>query len=103
MADLIEARPVAEKPAPEELTADLSAEIIKSVEKWPEDRVTCRHISGNNYRCNWWSAADNSRDDNPKMGGLLVTTHRVRQSRFLNVTRSIRGLVIVERNDPVPN
>src|SRR4051812_38284329 len=58
MADLIEASSAPAKPVREEPTADLSAEIIKSVEKWPEDRVTCRRIGANSYRCNWWSAAD---------------------------------------------
>jgi hypothetical protein len=33
------------------------------------------------------------------MEGLLVTTHRVRKSRFLNVTKSLGGLVIIERNE----
>ena len=103
MADLIEASSAPAKPVREEPTADLSAEIIKSVEKWPEDRVTCRRIGANTYRCNWWSAADKSSDDNPRMEGLLVTTHRVRKSRFLNVTKSLGGLVIIERNDQGSN
>jgi hypothetical protein len=99
MADLIEASSAPVKAVREEPTADLSAEIIKSVEKWPEDRVTCRRIGANTYRCNWWSAADKSSDDNPRMEGLLVTTHRVRKSRFLSVTKSTGGLVIIERNN----
>jgi len=103
MADLIEVNSAPVKAAPEEPTADLSAEIIKSVEKWPEDRVTCRRVGANSYRCNWWSVADKSGDDNPRMEGLLVTTHRVRKSRFLNVTRSRGGLVIIDRNEQAPN
>ena len=103
MADLIETKSAPVKGAREEVTADLSAEIIKSVEKWPEDRVTCRRIGANTYRCNWWSAADKSSDDNPRMEGLLVTTHRVRKSRFLNVTRSTGGLVIIEQDGQASN
>jgi len=103
MADVIEAKSAQAKGAREEVTADLSAEIVKSVEKWPEDRVTCRRIGANSYRCNWWSVADNSRDDNPRMSGLLVTTHRVRKSRFLNVTKSMGGLVIIEQDGQASN
>ena len=103
MADLIEASSAPVKAVREEPTADLSAEIIKSVERWPEDRVTCRRIGANTYRCNWWSAADKTGDDNPRMEGLLVTTHRVRKSRFLNVTKGLNGLVIVERSEVASN
>jgi len=51
-------------------------------------------VSGNHYRCNWWSPGDTDAYDNPQMGGLTVTTHRVRQSQFLRVTRSGAGLSI---------
>jgi hypothetical protein len=85
----------AAKPAP---SADLSAEIVKKVKKEPGDRVTCRRIAGDNYRCNWWAAATAAGYDNPSMSGLTVTTHRVRQSRFLCVVSGPEGLVITERN-----
>ena len=91
------------KPAPTQVVEDLSEEIIRAVEKRPEDRVMCRRIWGNSYRCNWWSAADASNYDNPGMGGNLVTTHTIRKSRFLNVTRSRVGLVIVEQNGQASN
>ena len=83
--------------------ADLSEEIARSVEKRPDDRVMCRRIWGNSYRCNWWSAADSSKYDNPGMRGSLVTTHTIRKSRFLNVTRSMGGLVIIEQDGPASN
>jgi hypothetical protein len=84
-------------PAPAARQAeDLSAEIIRSVEKLPADRVTCLRVSGNHYRCNWWSASSTAAYDNPQMHGLLVTTHRVRKSQFLNVTRGEGGLLIRE-------
>src|SRR5688500_14468131 len=74
---------------------DLSAEIAAHVEKQLGDVVKCRRIDGDNYRCNWWAAQATGGYDNPGMYGLLVTTHRVRKSQFLRVTRSpTRGLVI---------
>ena len=78
--------------APSPASADLSDEIICTIEKRPDDRVTCRRVSGSNYRCNWWAAANKNGYDNPRMEGLLVTTHRVRLSRFLTVTKTAEGL-----------
>jgi len=66
---------------------DLSAEIIQSVPKDHNQRVTCLHVCGNNYRCNWWSPAPTRDYDNPKMRGPMVTTHIVAKSRFLNVVK----------------
>lgn len=74
--------------------ADLSAEIIAAVERGADERVTCKHVSGNNYRCNWWAPESLKGYDNPMMPGLLVTTHRIRRSRFLNVIKGETGLVI---------
>jgi len=102
MSDVIEVNAPQPKPAPQPVE-DLSDEIIRAVEKRPEDRVMCRRIWGNSYRCNWWSAADASQYDNPGMKGNLVTTHTIRKSRFLNVTRSTAGLVIIEQNGQAPN
>jgi len=102
MSDVIEVNAPQPKPAPQP-AEDLSDEIIRAVEKRPEDRVMCRRIWGNSYRCNWWSAADSSQYDNPGMKGNLVTTHTIRKSRFLNVTRSTAGLVIVEQDGQAPN
>jgi len=73
---------------------DLAAEIARQVERGPADRVSCRRVSGSFYRCNWWARGDMSRLDNPEMGGLTVTTHRVRKSAFLRVVRSRDGLAI---------
>ena len=77
-----------------EETQDLSDQIRQSIQKDPRDRVTCVRIYGDNYRCNWWSPASTAGYDNPRMAGLLVTTHRVRKSQFLNVTSTAVGLVI---------
>ena len=74
---------------------DLSSEIVAYVEKQAGDVVKCRRIDKDNYRCNWWAAQATRGYDNPGMFGLLVTTHRVRKSEFLRVTRSpTRGLVV---------
>jgi hypothetical protein len=94
MSEVTAFKPPQAKSEPPQDVDDLSEEISRAVEKRPDDRVTCRRIWGNSYRCNWWSVADSSNYDNPKMGGNLVTTHKIRMSRFLNVTRSRLGLVI---------
>ena len=41
-----------------------------------------------------WAAAGAGGYGNPGMRGLIVTTHHLRQSRFLTVTRCRGGLVI---------
>lgn len=86
-------------PVASAVAEDYSEEIVRLVKKRPADRVTCKRVSGNNYRCNWWSPADDGKYDNPQMSGLTVTTHVVRQSRFLTVTKSAGGLVV---NDWAP-
>jgi hypothetical protein len=81
--------------APEpQAVPDLSKEIAKTVTKSAGETVTCRRISGNNYRCNWWSAMGTGSFDNPNMASAMVTTHRVSRSEMLRVTRSPKGLVI---------
>lgn len=75
-------------------SADLSAEIIRMVEKEPGDLVTCRWLFDDNYRCNWWARSASRDFDNPSMEGLMVTTHRIRQSRFLTATKTAAGLVL---------
>lgn len=84
--------PVAEKSTVE----DLSAEIIRSIARTPGDRVTCTHVYNDNYRCNWWGPQSTVSYDNPGMMGLTVTTHRVRKSMFLKVTKADGVLKIVE-------
>ncbi len=74
---------------------DLSAEIAATVERRPGDVVKCTKVGGDRYRCNWWAAEATAGYDNPGMGGLLVTTHRVRQSQFLHVTRSKSGGLVI--------
>jgi hypothetical protein len=85
-----------ESPSRRPADADLSVQIAQTVERGYGQRVTCRRISGSNYRCNWWSPKSGSSYDNPRMQGLLVTTHVVVKSRFLTVTRTENGLAISE-------
>jgi hypothetical protein len=74
---------------------DLSAEVVASVDRRPGDIVRCTWVGGDRYRCNWWAAESTAAYDNPAMGGLLVTTHRVRQSQFLRVERAPAGKLVI--------
>jgi hypothetical protein len=80
--------------AAEEAVSDLSSEIIKSLQCARGERITCRRITGNHYRCNWWSPQATNDFDNPKMTGLTVTTHRVSKSQMFHVTRKSGQLTI---------
>lgn len=80
--------------APELPIADLSAEVAATIDRSPGERVTCRRIVGNNYRCNWWAVQGTGRYDNPAMSGLMVTTHRVVKSHLLRITKPADKLVI---------
>ena len=76
--------------------SDLSSEIVIAMKKQPGDVVKCTRISPDTYRCNWWAPEATGNYDNPAMKGLLVTTHRVRQSRFLQVVKGAGGLTITD-------
>jgi hypothetical protein len=95
---MTESDPFAQPASPDAAGAkDLSGEISRTVEKRPGDHVRCTLVCNDNYRCNWWAPQLTTGYDNPGMSGLLVTTHRVRQSRFLHVTRQGDRLLIEER------
>ena len=70
---------------------DLSKEIEQAVDRLVGDNVRCTRVTASTYRCNWWSAVPTGGYDNPAMGGMLVTTHRVRRSRYLHVTKGAGG------------
>jgi hypothetical protein len=86
-------RPPSRKQSPE---PDYSGEVCQVVDRLPGDQVRCTLVGNSNYRCNWWAPQATGGYDNPAMGGLLVTTHRVRKSRLLRVTREGERLVIQE-------
>jgi hypothetical protein len=79
---------------PEQSMADLSSEIVQALPRGAGERITCRRITTNHYRCNWWAPQDTEKYDNPNMSGMIVTTHRVHKSQFLRVTKSATGLDI---------
>jgi hypothetical protein len=76
--------------------SDLSSEIATEIERRPGDIVRCTRVGIDGYRCNWWSAQNATGYDNPRMSGLLVTTHRVRQSQFLRVSRAKTGKLVIK-------
>jgi hypothetical protein len=86
------------RPRPKRAQAepDYSDEVCQVIERLPGDHVRCTFVGNCNYRCNWWAPQATAGYDNPAMGGLLVTTHRVRKSRLLRVTRDGGRLVIEE-------
>lgn len=85
-----------QNPAGKKADLDLSTEIAQSIDRQSGERVTCRRISGSNYRCNWWSPKSKAKYDNPRMEGLVVTTHVVVRSRFLTADKTEQGLVITD-------
>ncbi len=78
----------------EESVEDLSSEIIKTVSRSSDQRVTCRRITGNHYRCNWWSPQSTAGPDHLIIAGSSVTTHRVSKSQLLHVIRTGQSLTI---------
>ena len=72
-------------------TADLSAEIAMSVEREKGEKVKCRRIYGDNYRCNWLTI-----DGRASQRGmsLALETYRIRESKFLRVKKVGEQLVI---------
>ena len=76
------------------VNGDLSAEIAATIDREPGDRVRVTHVGGDSYRCNWWAPGSTLGYDNPGMYGLIVTTHVVRKSQFLTVTKAGERLVI---------
>jgi len=87
----------AAKERPAATREDLSAELAGAVDRLPGEVVRCTRVGDTNYRCNWWSAAPTGAYDNPGMSGLVVTTHRVRRSRFLHAAKVAGRLVIEDR------
>jgi len=79
----------------EAVAEDLSAQIVESVERRPGDVVRCTRVIGDRYRCNWWAPETKRAYDNPQMAGLIVTTHRVRQSHFLRATKATGGRLVI--------
>jgi hypothetical protein len=79
------------RPEPKALpNADLSVEIARTVAKEKGERVKVRRVYGDKYRCNWLAP-----DDRVTRGGTLaLETFRIRDSKFLRVTKTESGLEI---------
>ena len=71
-------------------TPDLSAEIARTVQKQPGDRIKCRRVAANTYRCNWFAPEHAAEDQ----GLCFLDTYRIRDSRFLRVQKTNGQLVI---------
>jgi hypothetical protein len=79
---------------------DLSAEIALTVVKKSGEHITCRRVTRNHYRCNWWMPDNIGEDGKPAREGLLVITSRICKSRFLHVTKNTGTLQILEVPPP---
>jgi hypothetical protein len=77
---------------------DLSAEIVRTIAREPDEQVTCRHIYGDHYRCNWWQNRQTTATNNRTIPGLLATMSRIGKSQFLKVTSTATGLSIELRS-----
>jgi hypothetical protein len=80
--------------SPENAAHDLSTELVRVLPRAEGELVRCRHILGDHYRCNWWGLHSTTGYDNPEMGGLVVTTHRVVRSQMVRARRTDKGLEI---------
>ena len=82
---------VEKSPKKSHSTPDLSAEIAMTVEREKGERVKCRRVFGDNYRCNWMSVDHRA---NNRGGTFALDTYRVRASKFLRVQKVGDQLVI---------
>ena len=85
-------------PRPKE-TPDLSIDLMAAVEKRPGDRVRCRRVSRNMYRCNWLEV-----DTSETRGGArFIETWRIRESRFLKAVKENGKLLIEDHSLETPS
>jgi len=74
-----------------QVTPDLSAEIALTVERLKGEKVKCRRIFGDNYRCNWLTVDEGAAQ---RGRSLALDTYRIRTSKFLRVKKVGEQLVI---------
>jgi hypothetical protein len=72
---------------------DLSKEIELAVACEPLDLVKCVRVFDNYYRCNWWTRADDTRQEH---GWTAAIVGSIRKSRFLSATMDASELIIKE-------
>ena len=73
------------------VTPDLSADIAVTVERLKGEKVKCRRIFGDNYRCNWLAVDERVGERGRSMA---LDTYRIRASKFLRVKKVGESLVI---------
>lgn len=73
--------------------AQVVAELTRTLELQPGDRVSCVRVFGDFYRCNWWAPGHSSAELR-MIEGLRASTYRIRKSRFLRVTSAAGGVII---------
>src|SRR5437588_5351999 len=78
-----------------DFTPDLAPEIVRALARRPGDQVRCTRIAGQSYRCNWY-AADKPAEGRGAKSAALIPTYRIRDSRFLRVSKRGEELVIEE-------
>jgi len=83
----------------EQHVTDLSSDIVQQLPRERGERVTCRRITGNHYRCNWWSPQIAAQYGNRSASAMTTTTHRVSKSQFLHVTKTNGTLAIKAADD----
>lgn len=71
---------------------DLSAEIAQTVQRQPGDRVRCRRVFKNTYRCNWHAPERSHAGDR---AARFLETYRIRDSKFLRASR-VDGALVIE-------
>ena len=86
--DVLMVEKVSTKPL---VTPDLSAEIALTVERLKGEKVKCRRIFGDNYRCNWLTVDEGAAQ---RGRSLALDTYRIRTSKFLRVKKVGEQLVI---------
>ena len=84
---MVEKAPASKSP----VSPDLSAEISLTVERLKGEKVKCRRIFGDNYRCNWLTVEEDLAGGGRSMA---LDSYRIRASKFLRVTKAGEQLVI---------
>ena len=93
------------QPSTKSPSPDLSAEIARSVEKQPGERVKCTRVYGDNYRVNWVApddrvtrtdraVASSARDRYYGDGAKALQTFYVRRSKFVRATMHMGKLTV---------
>jgi len=75
---------------------DHSRAIELAVARGPLDRVKCVRLFDDKYRCNWWAPMAAHPSNNRAFDWSTLSTHHVRESRFITARMSDEKLEILE-------